>query len=77
MVADLVFAVGLVAAAGWIALWAIELSRAPEVRLLPRWAWALLCMFCVPAGALAYLTIGRVWRRRMTCPRPGSPPTPR
>jgi hypothetical protein len=72
MVADLVFAAGLVAAAGWIALWAIELSRAPEVRLLPRWAWALLCMFCVPAGALAYLSIGRVWRRR-----PGSPPTPR
>ena len=64
MVADLVFAAGLVGVGGWIALWAIELSRADEVRLLPRWAWALLCMFCVPAGALAYLSAGRAWRRR-------------
>jgi len=68
MVADLVFAAGLVAVAGWIVLWAIELSRADEVRLLPRWAWALLCMFCVPASALAYLSVGRVWRRRPRLP---------
>jgi hypothetical protein len=64
MVAGPVFAAGLVAVAGWIALWAIELSQAREVRLLPRWAWALLCMFCIPAGALAYLSAGRVWHRR-------------
>jgi hypothetical protein len=61
MLADLVFAAGAVVAAGWIALWAVELSRAEKVRLLPRWAWALLCMFCIPAGAIAYLTAGRVW----------------
>ena len=63
MLADLVFAAGVVVAAAWIALWAVELSRAEEVRLLPRWAWAALCMFCVPAGAIAYLIAGRVWER--------------
>ena len=63
MLADLAFAAGLLVAAGWMALWAVELSRAREVRFLPRWAWALLCVFCVPAGAIAYLIAGRVWGR--------------
>jgi hypothetical protein len=61
MLADLAFAAGLLVAAGWIALWVTELSRAREVRFLPRWAWALLCVCCVPAGAVAYLIAGRVW----------------
>jgi hypothetical protein len=61
MLADLVFVAGVVVAACWVALWVTELSRAPRVRLLPRWAWALLCVLCVPAGALAYLAVGRVW----------------
>lgn len=69
MLADLVFAAGVVVAAGWVALWAAELSRAPRVRLLPRWAWALLCAFCVPAGALAYLAVGRVWGTRAGPPQ--------
>ena len=64
MLADLVFVMGALAAAGWVTLWVIELTRAPEVRLLPRWAWAALCVFCVPTGAVAYLIAGRVWRRR-------------
>jgi hypothetical protein len=62
MLADLVLVLGVLAAVGWIALWAAELSRAPEVRFLPRTAWAVLCMFCIPAGAVAYLIAGRVWR---------------
>jgi hypothetical protein len=61
MLADLVFVLASLAAAGWIALWVIELSRAVEVRFLPRWAWALLCMFCIPAGAITYLVAGRVF----------------
>ena len=69
MLADLAFAAGLSAAAGWTALWVIELSHAEEVRLLPRWAWALLCVCCVPAGAIAYLIAGRVWGRPH-CRRP-------
>jgi hypothetical protein len=61
MLADLAFAGGLMVTAGWIALWVIELSRAAQVRFLPRSAWALLCMFCIPAGAIAYLIVGRAW----------------
>jgi membrane protein implicated in regulation of membrane protease activity len=68
MLADLVFVAGLVVAVGWMALWVIELSRADEVRLLPRWAWALLCVFCIPAGVIAYLIVGRRWSHRR--PRP-------
>jgi hypothetical protein len=64
MLADLVFVAGLAVAACWMALWVIELSRADEVRLLPRWAWALLCMFCIPAGVIAYLIVGRAWSHR-------------
>ena len=69
MLAALVLAAALVAVIGWMALWAVELSRAPAVRLLPRWTWALLCMFCVPAGVIAYLAVGRVWGAA-----PGGPP---
>jgi hypothetical protein len=64
MLADLVFVAGLAVAVCWMALWVIELSRADEVRLLPRWAWALLCVFCIPAGVIAYLIVGRVWSHR-------------
>ena len=70
MLADLAFAAGLMAAAGWMALWVIELSRADEVRFLPRWMWALLCMFCIPASAIAYLIVGRV-RSHPRSRRPG------
>ncbi len=69
MLADLALVVGVVVAAGWVALWVAELSRAPEVRLLPRCAWAVVCVFCVPAGAICYLIVGRVWGRRHA--RPG------
>ena len=72
MLADLVFAAGVVVAAGWIALWVIELSHAEEVRMLPRWTWALLCVFCVPAGAIAYLIAGRVWAAAWPARRCGS-----
>ena len=68
MLADLAFTAGLLMAVGWMALWVVELSRAGEVRLLPRWAWGLLCMFCVPAGAVAYLIAGRVWGPRAAAP---------
>jgi hypothetical protein len=61
MLADLTFVAGLIVVIGWIVLWAIELVRAGEVRFLPRWTWALLCIFCIPLGAIAYLIVGRAW----------------
>ena len=35
-----------------------DLNRS-EVRYLPKWAWALLCLFSVPFGTILYLTVGR------------------
>ena len=40
-------------------LW--DLSRS-EVKHLPKWAWALLCIMSVPLGGIAYLLIGREQR---------------
>jgi hypothetical protein len=37
----------------------VDLVRAPEVRYLPRWAWAIICLVCNPFGGLAYLIFGR------------------
>jgi hypothetical protein len=37
----------------------VDLVRAPEVRYLPRWAWAIICLICNPFGGLAYLIFGR------------------
>jgi hypothetical protein len=35
-----------------------DLSRS-NVRLMPKWAWALLCIVSVPLGGILYLTMGR------------------
>ena len=40
----------------------IDLVRAPAVRYLPKWAWALVCVLTLPLGPLAYLTLGRAPR---------------
>lgn len=40
----------------------IDLVRAPAVRYLPKWAWALICVLSMPLGPLAYLTLGRAPR---------------
>ena len=39
-----------------------------EVRLLPKWAWVLLCLFVPFFGGLLYLMVGRPLRRG---PAPG------
>jgi hypothetical protein len=37
-----------------------DIVRAEEVRYLPKWAWALICVSTIPTGAIAYLSIGRI-----------------
>ena len=67
MLADLVFIVGAVALLGLMAAWVIfflnDLTYAERVRFLPRWLWAIVCLITIPVGGIAYLLIGRVWRR--------------
>jgi hypothetical protein len=40
----------------------VDLVRAPAVRYLPKWGWALICVLSMPLGPLAYLTLGRAPR---------------
>ncbi|MHB1593295.1 MAG: PLDc N-terminal domain-containing protein [Streptosporangiaceae bacterium] len=37
-----------------------DVVRATEVRYLPKWAWALICLVQIPLGGILYLTIGRI-----------------
>lgn len=45
-------------AVGVIAFALVDLSR-HETLHLPRWGWALICVFSVPFGAIAYFMVGR------------------
>jgi len=38
-----------------------DLSR-HEVRYLPKWAWALICVVSIPLGGIVYLLVGREHR---------------
>ena len=67
MLADFVFIVGAFALLALLAAWVIfflnDLTYAERVRFLPRWLWAVLCLITIPLGGIAYLLIGRVWKR--------------
>ncbi|NIA24343.1 MAG: hypothetical protein GWP04_02105 [Gammaproteobacteria bacterium] len=36
----------------------IDIARS-NVRYLPKWLWAVICIISVPAGGIVYLLIGR------------------
>lgn len=36
-----------------------NLARNQETRLLPRWAWAIVCIATFPVGCVAYLLLGQ------------------
>ena len=38
----------------------LDVARAAEVRYLPKWAWAIMCLISVPLGGIIYLVLGRV-----------------
>jgi nucleoside recognition membrane protein YjiH len=35
--------------------------RKAEVRYLPKWAWAIICVISIPLGGIVYLAVGRRW----------------
>ena len=49
----------IVVAVAFVAYCLYDLSRS-EVQYLPKWAWALICIFSVPMGGIIYLFVGRV-----------------
>lgn len=52
----------LLLAIGVVAYALVDLARSPDPRWLPRWGWALICLFSIPFGAVAYLVVGRQQR---------------
>ncbi len=36
----------------------VDLARS-EVRYLPKWLWALVCVLSIPIGGIVYLLVGR------------------
>jgi Phospholipase_D-nuclease N-terminal len=45
----------------FVAYCLVDLSR-HDVRYLPKWAWALICLASIPVGGIVYLIIGREHR---------------
>jgi hypothetical protein len=45
--------------AAFVAICLADISRVEDVRYLPKWAWAAICVILVPLGGLLYLGIGR------------------
>jgi hypothetical protein len=52
----------LVVAGAFVLYCLMDLVRAPEVRYLPKWCWALVCLVSVPVGGIVYLVVGRADR---------------
>jgi hypothetical protein len=48
----------IVLAVGFVAYCLVDLSRS-DVRYLPKWAWAVICVVTVPLGGIVYLVAGR------------------
>lgn len=48
----------LVLVAAFVGFCLFDLSRT-EVRHLPKWAWAIVCIVSIPVGGIVYLTVGR------------------
>lgn len=48
----------LVVAVAFVAFCLVDLFR-HDVRYLPKWAWAVICIISIPLGGLIYLLVGR------------------
>jgi hypothetical protein len=58
----------LLLTAGFVVFCEVDLAQAEEVRYLPKWVWAILCMsigLTIPFGGIAYLAFGKVRRPRL------------
>ena len=48
----------LVLAAAFVVYLLVDIIR-NEVRYLPKWAWAVICVISIPIGGIVYLLVGR------------------
>jgi len=49
----------VVVAVGFVVFCLVDVARAREVRYLPKWAWAVICVVSIPLGGIVYLVLGR------------------
>lgn len=68
VLASLVLIAGFLVLLGYLGFCLYQIAEAGNVRLLPRWVWGFACIFFIPLGGIAFLTVGRVWgtRRRVS-----------
>ena len=48
----------IVVAVAFVGYCLYDISRS-EVKHLPKWAWAFICVFSIPVGGIVYLIVGR------------------
>jgi hypothetical protein len=48
----------IVLCVAFVAYCLFDLSRS-NVRYLPKWVWALICLVSIPVGGIVYLVLGR------------------
>jgi hypothetical protein len=48
--------------AAFVAICLVDIARAEDLRHLPKWSWAGICLVLVSLGGLFYLGIGRTRR---------------
>jgi len=63
----------LALAAAFDAFCLSDIARASQVRFVPKWAWALICLAQSPGGGIVYLCIGRVGRAQSAPPSASQP----
>jgi len=66
-------ALGMGLAVGFDVFCLADIARADQVRCLPKWAWALICLAQTPGGGIIYLSIGRLGRAQPIQPGSGPP----
>jgi hypothetical protein len=68
------FILFLALAAAFDAFCLTDIARARQVRYLPKWAWALICLAQTPGGGIVYLCVGRADQARSAPPGPAQRP---
>ena len=68
----LLLLLAVVVAIGFDAFCLADISRAAQVRYLPKWAWVIICLVQCPLGGIMYLSLGHIGRPpRVTPDRDG------
>jgi Phospholipase_D-nuclease N-terminal len=49
----------LVAVLAFVIFCLVDVIRSQNVRYLPRWAWAIICLISMPWGGIAFLIFGK------------------